>query len=673
MARSRDPTKENARKLYEEGFGSLSQIAKELKLSLNTIKTWKVRDKKEGKDWLQKSATENETDNRLQPPRKAKLKEAKSIVVNGGTLKEASEKTGINESTLMNYSVRENWMSKQKMFLEGLYGKLRDKKGEEHLERRKESIEILNWIQKESYRIAQDGSPLELDDKLKGYQRLANIVKTTITAQAELLGISGVEELINSYDRSIMHTFRQEELQIKLLEADLKRERNQIEREKHVGSYVSKTSLEEEDLIKAVGKGYRKFIKSKKLYNYLKGARGSKKSKTIALRYIYNLLNNPTANLLVVRQIDRTNRTSTFTDLKWAARKLGVYDQFIFNVSPLEITVKGTGQKIYFRGMNDPLSITSISVEKGTLTWVWIEEAYQIRSEDDWNKVEMSIRGQLEEGMWKEFVFSFNPWSSRHWINAKGFRGIADDEEILEEEGEFINYEDDLILAMTTSYKINEFLDDTDKIRYEKMKEENPERYKVEGLGIWGIIEGLIFHEGKHWIVERFDYQKFEANNGRYQRAGGDFGFNDPTAFYKVHVDDFNKKIYVWNEYYERYKTVEDLKIELESFKGCSIVADCSAKPTIRSLYLAKYDITASIKGKESIVDGIRFIQGFTVVIHPECPNLIDEATLYCWDTKNDSNIDKPKDMNNHGWDAIRYAIEDLYIGKQNAGVSTGR
>ncbi|MGL4863539.1 MAG: DUF1804 family protein, partial [Cetobacterium sp.] len=74
MARSREPTKENAKKLYEEGFGSLSQIAKELKLSLNTIKTWKVRDKKEGKDWLQKSATENETGNRLQPPRKAKLK-----------------------------------------------------------------------------------------------------------------------------------------------------------------------------------------------------------------------------------------------------------------------------------------------------------------------------------------------------------------------------------------------------------------------------------------------------------------------------------------------------------------------------------------------------------------------------------------------------------------------
>lgn len=49
--------------------------------------------------------------------------------------------------------------------------------------------------------------------------------------------------------------------------------------------------------------------------------------------------------------------------------------------------------------MNDPLSITSISVEHGVLSWGWVEEAYQIRSEDDWNKVEMSIKGQLEEGM----------------------------------------------------------------------------------------------------------------------------------------------------------------------------------------------------------------------------------------------------------------------------------
>lgn len=107
---------------------------------------------------------------------------------------------------------------------------------------------------------------------------------------------------------------------------------------------------------------------------------------------------------------------------------MGVYEQFKFNVSPLEITVVGTGQKIHFRG-------------------------------------------------------------------------IADNEE----EGEFINYEDDLTLAMTISYKINGFLDNTDKIRYEKMKEDNPERYKVEGLGLWRIIEGLIFHEARHWIVEKFD------------------------------------------------------------------------------------------------------------------------------------------------------------------------
>lgn len=235
MARSREPTKENAKKLYEEGFGSLSQIAKELNLSLNT---------------------------------------------------------------LMNHSVRDNWMSKQKDYLERLYGRLRDERGQEHIQRRLESIDFLNWIQKKSMNLGTSLSPIALDESLKEYQRLANIVKTTITAQAEL--------------------------QIKLLEADLKRECNQIEREKYNGGYVSKASLEEEDLIKEVGKGYRKFIKSKKLYNYLKGARGSKKSKTIALRYIYNLLNNPTANLLVVRQVDRTNRISTFTDLKWAARKLGV-------------------------------------------------------------------------------------------------------------------------------------------------------------------------------------------------------------------------------------------------------------------------------------------------------------------------------------------------------------
>lgn len=165
MARSREPTKENAKKLYEEGFGSLSQIAKELNLSLNTLKSWRTRDKKEGKEWVQ-------------PSRKEKLKEAKSIVVNGGTLKEASEKTGIKESTLMNHSVRENWMSKQKDYLERLYGRLRDERGQEHIQRRLESIDFLNWIQKKSMNLGTSLSPIALDESLKGYQRLANIVKT---------------------------------------------------------------------------------------------------------------------------------------------------------------------------------------------------------------------------------------------------------------------------------------------------------------------------------------------------------------------------------------------------------------------------------------------------------------------------------------------------------------
>ena len=103
----------------------------------------------------------------------------------------------------------------------------------------------------------------------------------------------------------------------------------------------------------------------------MKGSRGSKKSKTTALNFIYRLMEYEWANLLVVRRFSNTNKQSTYTDLKWATNQLGVTHLFKFNDSLPEITYKPTGQKILFRGLDDPLKITSITVENGILCWAW--------------------------------------------------------------------------------------------------------------------------------------------------------------------------------------------------------------------------------------------------------------------------------------------------------------
>lgn len=141
-----------------------------------------------------------------------------------------------------------------------------------------------------------------------------------------------------------------------------------------------------------VGKGYKQFWNFKGRYRVVKGSRASKKSKTTALWFITNMMKYPQANTLVIRKTYRTLKDSCFTELKWAIHRLQVDNFWEIKESPLEMTYKPTGQKIYFRGLDDPLKVTSISVDIGVLCWLWIEEAYEITKEADFDVIDESIR-----------------------------------------------------------------------------------------------------------------------------------------------------------------------------------------------------------------------------------------------------------------------------------------
>lgn len=183
---------------------------------------------------------------------------------------------------------------------------------------------------------------------------------------------------------------------------------------------------------------------------------------------IVNLMKYPQANLLVIRKVYRTLHDSCFTDLKWAISRLGVQAFWDVKESPLELTYKPTGQKILFRGLDDPLKITSIAAEHGYLCWAWIEEAYEISSEADFNMIDESIRGAIppETGLFKQVTLTFNPWNEHHWLKAR-----------------FFDTPDPDTLALTTNYTCNEWLDDADRRVFERMKVQNPRRYSVAGLG----------------------------------------------------------------------------------------------------------------------------------------------------------------------------------------------
>lgn len=397
------------------------------------------------------------------------------------------------------------------------------------------------------------------------------------------------------------------------------------------------------NISKAVGKGYKDFIMCKKRYRVVKGSRGSKKSATTAQDIILKMTMYPLANTLVIRKTFNSHKDSTWTQLKWAAKNLGVADDWNFSKSPLEATRKSTGQKILFRGLDDPMSITSITVEHGYLCWAWFEEAFQVMNEDDFNKVDMSIRGQLPDGYYKQITITFNPWSEKHWLKKR-----------------FFDAKDPNILALTTTYECNEWLGPDDKALFEQMKINNPRRYNIEGLGNWGIAEGLVY---ENFIEQEFDYMDISKRAGVKTVFGLDFGYtNDETAFVAAIVDQENKELYIFDEHYQKAMTNEDIAnmIKYKGYSKETITAD-SAEPKSIDDIKSKgiYRIKAAKKGKDSILNGIQNIQDYKIIIHPKCENFLIEINNYVWSNKNGIVINKPIDDFNHLMDALRYAMED--------------
>ena len=399
------------------------------------------------------------------------------------------------------------------------------------------------------------------------------------------------------------------------------------------------------NIAKLVGKGYKQFWNSKQRYVVVKGSRASKKSKTTALWIIYNMMKYPKANALCVRAIYNTLEQSCFTELKWAVAQLGVSDRWSFTKNPLKATYLPTGQVVLFRGLDNPESITSITVEHGYLCWCWWEEFSQIRNEEAFNKVDLSLRGQMDDDYFIRHTITFNPWSDKHWCKKR-----------------FFDVEDDDILAMTTNYLVNEFLGEADKKVFDKMRIQSPRRYKVEGLGDWGLSDGLIY---ENWRVEDFN-----KNDDRFRRMecihGLDFGFtNDETAFISSYVDLENMKLYVFDEHYQRGMLNSDIAnmIKYKGFSKSEIIADSSEPKSIEELKrLGISRIKPAYKPSGSILTGIQRLQQFEIIVHPTCFNIIVELENYCWDKdKIDGNMmNKPIDSFNHALDSLRYSLQTI-------------
>lgn len=244
----------------------------------------------------------------------------------------------------------------------------------------------------------------------------------------------------------------------------------------------------------------------------------------------YHLPNNgiSACERACVRKTASTLKDSCFAQLRWAINRLGVGEFWKSRVSPLELEYLPTGQKIIFRGLDDPLKITSITVSHGHLCFLWVEEAFEI-SEEDFNRLDESLRGELPAGYFLQCTLTLNPWDSSCWIKARFFDMLNEN-----------------VLALTTTYQQNEWLSNEDRELFEDMKKTDYQRYLVAGLGQWGVPTGRFFREWgeKKHLVKPF---KIPAEWRKFRAA--DWGLAKPYAVLWFAVD-YDGNLWAYRELY---------------------------------------------------------------------------------------------------------------------------
>lgn len=399
------------------------------------------------------------------------------------------------------------------------------------------------------------------------------------------------------------------------------------------------------DLSRIVSPAYYPLFNSHMRYLAYKGSRGSGKSYAMAVKVIVDILVYRYVNWLVVRQYATTQRDSTFSTIRKVAYDLGVGELFKYTTSPLEITYKPTGQKIYFRGMDDALKITSIQPVVGVLCRSWYEESYELKLESAFETVEESLRGILPDpNGYYQSILTFNPWSDTHWLKRVFF-----DQKTKKKNA----------IGLTTTFRDNEHLNKDYVESLEDMLRTNPNRARVAVNGDWGIAEGLVF-DGL------FEQREFSMDSiaGLPKSVGLDFGFkHDPTAGEFVAIDQQNRIVYIYDEFYKQHLLTQQIANELGNHKavGLPINADSAEQRLVTELsrVFGIPNMRPVGKGKDSVIQGIQFMQSFKFVVHPRVKGLLEEFNTYVYDRDKDGKwLNKPVDANNHAIDALRYAME---------------
>lgn len=385
-------------------------------------------------------------------------------------------------------------------------------------------------------------------------------------------------------------------------------------------------------------------IRDKKHLEYVfKGGRGSTKSTTVGMTIVELMKNNHDVHAVVCRKVGNTIKDSVYNKIKWAIGKQEFTEEFDSKLSPMEITLKSTGQKIYFRGADDPDKIKSINPEFGYIGILWFEELDQFAGPEEIRKIEQSaIRGGDLAWIFKSFnpPKTMNNWANKYVLEPKENRIVHSS----------------TYLDVPKGWLGQPFIDEA-----EHLKEVNPNAYEHEYMGIANGNGGNVFE-----YLEIRDITGEEI--GRMDRifAGVDYGwYPDAFCYLRTYYDSAREKIYLIDELYvnkwSNSKTAEWIK--KKGYDDYTMICDSAEPKSVNDFRDAGLPARGAIKGPGSIEYGFKFLQTKTLVIDPKrTPNAYKEITEYEYDRDKEGNvISGYPDGNDHAISALRYAYEPLF------------
>lgn len=379
-------------------------------------------------------------------------------------------------------------------------------------------------------------------------------------------------------------------------------------------------------------------------FNVYYGGAGSGKSHFVFAKMIFKYLKYGNRKCLVVRKVNNTLRDSCFALVKSILSEWQLYEQCKINKTDLTIELPN-GSHFIFKGMDDPEKIKSIA----NIDDIVIEECTEI-DEFDFDQLGLRLRSK---NPYNQIHCMFNPVSKSNWVFSRWFDTMTS----------LPRQDINNTMVLKTTYKDNKFLPKEYVNSLIEMEKTNLVYFKIYALGEFASLDKLIY---TNWKVESFDYM--EILKEKYYRVaifGTDFGYtNDFTTLICSIIDEIDKKIWIYDEHFEKRMTNEDIYNMYvdHNVAGERIVCDSSEPKSIEELKrFGCKRVVGATKGRDSIINGIQLVQQYEIIVHPSCINIQEEFKNYTFvkDKQTNEYLNKAIDKFNHGLDGFRYSVMD--------------